>query len=164
MSNSQQRRTSLWFACVVFIVLMAAAHGGAELISLRDSHNAEPGMVGQRAASVIHYRSLLTIWATILLLAPALCLHVFSHSDRPNYYWRAFWTFGYFGYLAHVYWTVFGEFNGDLARMWGAPAFASHAGWFDFFLTGWWGVDVVLAWLLPNWKWVRVQRAVVHLV
>src|SRR5262249_42258201 len=35
----------------------------------------------------------------------------------------------------------------------------------DFFLAAWWGLDVVLAWLVSdNLKWVRVQRGAVHLL
>ncbi len=155
-------RARVWFVFALFLVLMVLAHGAAEL---QARLNARAGL------SVDHYRVIFTIWATTLLLTPALCFHVFSRSDAPNTYWRAFWTFGYLALLTHLYWAVFGTCHGNFATIFhrpGAPVYpeclVEHPGP-DFFLAAWWGLDVVLAWLVAdNIKWVRVQRGAVHLL
>jgi hypothetical protein len=59
-----------------------------------------------------------SIWASILLLTPALCCYVFSRADPSNSYWRAFWTFAWLAFLIHLYWTVFATF---------------HLNWFEIF-------------------------------
>src|SRR4051812_47122737 len=107
-------RARFWFVFAVFLVLMALAHGGAESKAALDGRAAAAGVAGP-VHTVLYDRVVLTIWAAILLLTPALCFHVFSRSDAPNSYWRAFWTCSYLAYLVHFYWTVFGTFHGDLA-------------------------------------------------
>ena len=77
------------------VVLMALAHGGAELRGWLDARSA-PAVPDH---TVLYYRVIFTIWAAILLLTPALCFHVFSRADAPNTYWRAFWTFAYLAFL-----------------------------------------------------------------
>src|SRR5712691_11911764 len=155
-------RARVWFVFALFLVLMVLAHGAAEL---QARLNARAGL------SVDHYRVIFTIWATTLLLTPALGFHVFSRSDAPNSYWRAFWTVAYLALLAHLYWAVFGACHGDFAAIFHRAGAASypecrvdHPGP-DFFLAAWWGLDVVLAWLVSdNLKWVRVQRGTVHML
>ena len=159
-------RGRYWFVFALFVVLMAIAHGAAELKATMDARALSPGH------TVVYYRVVFTVWATILLLTPALCFHAFSRSDAPNSYWRAFWTFAYLAFLAHVYWTVVGTFHGDLHEIFHSQEgvatdperVVQHPG-ADFFLTAWWGLDVVLAWLVSdNQTWVRVQRGAVHLL
>jgi hypothetical protein len=124
------------------------------------------------AHTVDYYRVIFSIWATILLATPALCFHIFSRSDAPNCYWRAFWTFGYLAFLVHVYWAVWGTCGGDwnvvfhskVATAAYPECLVEHPGP-DFFLTAWWGLDVVLAWLLSdNIKWLRAERGAVHVL
>ena len=162
-----QARARFWFVLVLFLVLMALAHGGAELKALLDAR----APAGVRGHTVVYYRVIFTIWATIVLLTPALCFHVFSRADAPNTYWRAFWTFAYLAFLTHLYWTLVGTFHlnwteifhsqegvaTDLERVVDHPAP-------DLFLAAWWGFDVVLAWTASDRKWVRVQRGAVHLL
>ena len=95
-----------WFVFALFIVLMALAYGAAELQALRNKGT---------GPSVDLYRVIFTIWVAIVLLTPALGFHIFSRSDAPNSYWRAFWTFAYLALLAHLYWAVFGTCHGDFA-------------------------------------------------
>ncbi len=160
--TQSQSRARFWFVFALFLVLMALAHGAAEL---------QARLKAGAGLSVDHYRVIFTIWATTLLLTLALCFHVFSRSDTPNSYWRAFWTFGYLALLTHLYWAVFGTCHHDFGTIFhrpGAPAYpeclVEHPGP-DFFLAAWWGLDVVLAWLVAdNIKWVRVQRGAVHLL
>jgi hypothetical protein len=163
-------RARFWFVFVVFLVLMGLAHGGAELKVLLDARAAAPGRLP--AHTIVYYRVIFTIWVTIVLLTPALCFHIFSRSDGANSYWRAFWTFSYLALLTHLYWTVFGTFHGDAAAIFHSQEgvatdperVVDHPG-ADFFLAAWWGLDVLLAWLVSDdRKWVRIQRGAVHLL
>ncbi len=164
--SPSQSRARFWFVCALFVVLMVLAHAAAELQAWLDARAPGPGH------SVVHYRVVFTIWATVVLLTPALCFHVFSRSDAPNSYWRAFWTFSYLALLAHLYWAVFGTFHGDMHAIFHSQEgvatdpekVVDHPGP-DFFLAAWWGLDVVLSWLVSdNLKWVRVQRGAVHVL
>jgi hypothetical protein len=156
-----------WFVFALFLVLMALAHGGAEVKALLDAHAA----AGVPRHTVVYYRVIFTAWATIVLLTPALCFHIFSRAGAPNTYWRAFWTFGYLAFLAHFYWTVFGTFHGDWHAIFHSQEgvatnperVVDHPGP-DLFLTAGWGLDVALAWLVSDRKWVRVQRGAVHML
>jgi hypothetical protein len=160
------RRARYWFVFALFLVLMALAHGAAELKAWQDARGPAAA-----ARSVDYYRVIFTIWATIALLTPALCFHVFSCSDAPNTYWRAFWTFAYLALLTHLYWAIFGACGGSFDAVFhrpGAPnlpeCVVEHPGP-DFFLAAWWGLDIVLAWIVSdNIKWVRVQRGGVHVL
>jgi len=156
-----QPRARFWFVCVVFLLLMGLAYGGAEL-RVR---------LGTPVHTVLYYRVIFTIWASALFLTPALCFHVFSRADALNSYWRAFWTFSYLAFLAHLYWTAFATFHGNWAEIFHSQAgpgvdperVVQHPGP-DLFLAAWWGLDVLLAWLVADHKWVRVQRGAVHLL
>jgi hypothetical protein len=155
-------RSIFLFVLALFLVLMALAHGAAELRVLLDK-GAGP--------SVDLYRVICTIWVAIVLLTPALCFHIFSGSDAANSYWRAFWTFGYLALLTHLYWAIFGTCHGDFAAILRGDAEKHYPECLvenprpDFFLAAWWGFDVILAWLVSDSiKWVRVQRGAVHLL
>src|SRR5215813_14726289 len=95
------------FVLMLFVGLMVLAHAAALL----------KGAIGAGRQTVVHDLVVLTIWATMILLTPALCFRVLARRGARNSYWRAFWTFAYLAFLAHVYWTVFGTFNGNLAEV-----------------------------------------------
>jgi len=166
--SSELSRARYWFVFALFLVLMVFVHGGALLQGWLDTRSTVPG---RPVHSVVYYRVILSIWASIVLLTPALCFHIFSRSDAPNSYWRAFWTFSFLAYMVHFYWTVFGTFHGDLDAIFhsqeGVAAdpdkVVDHPGP-DFLLTAWWGLDVLLAWWASDLKWVRVQRGAIHLL
>jgi hypothetical protein len=156
------RRQKYGFVLALFLLLMVLAHAAAELM----------GAIAPGGHTVVHHRVVLTIWVTLILLTPALCFHVLARHRAPNSYWRAFWTFAYLAFLAHVCWTVFGTFHGNVAEI-----FHSRAGvatdpekivrhpWADFVLTAWWALDVLLAWLVSDDQpWVRAERGAVHLL
>ena len=160
------RRARYIFVGVLFLVLMAIVHGGAELQAWLDTKDAPA-----EAHSVAYYRVIFSIWATILLVTPALCFHIFSRSNAPNTYWRAFWTAGYLAFLVHVYWAIWGTCGGDLHIVFNSKVpkppsecLVEHPGP-DFFLTAWWGLDVLLAWLITdNIKLLRVERGALHVL
>ena len=161
------RRARYLFVGVLYVVLMLAVYGVATLQGWLD-HKSPPA----EPHSVEYYRTIFSIWATIVLVTPALCFHVFSRSDAANTYWRAFWTFAYLAFLVHVYWAVWGVCGGDLNVVFNAkvpPAafpecLVEHPGP-DFFFTAWWGLDVILAWLITdNIKLLRAERGALHVL
>ena len=108
------------------------------------------------------YRTIYTIWATTVLLIPALCFSVFARdSEEARSYWLLLWTFSYFAFLFHFYWAVFIIFKGPRGVFEGqGPLFASA----NFLLTAWWGLDVFLAWIrIRPALWLRVERIGAHL-
>src|ERR1700740_3164354 len=80
-----QTHAKYWFVFATFVVLMAVAHGGAQLQGWL--YPKTPGLEVHH--SVVYYRVIFTIWATLFLVTPALCFHVFSRAGAPNTYWRA---------------------------------------------------------------------------
>jgi len=160
-------RARYLFVGLLFLVLMVLAHGGAELKAWLDTRGPAAS-----AHSVDYYRTVFTILAAVALVTPALCFHIFSRSDAPNSYWRAFWTFAYLSFLVHVYWAVFGTCGGDWHVVFNSQvAPPNHPECLveqprpDFFFTAWWGLDVLLAWVVSdNIKLVRVQRGAVHIL
>jgi hypothetical protein len=165
-----QTHARYWFVLALFLVLMALAHGAAEFKAWQDAR--APAIVGIERHTVDYYRVIFTIWVAIALLTPALCFHVFSRSDAPNTYWRAFWTVAYLALLTHLYWAVFGTCHGDFSLIFDQARQAANPSECrvdhpkpDFFLAAWWGLDVLLAWLVTdNLKWVRVERGAVHML
>ncbi|HMG78374.1 MAG TPA: hypothetical protein VK591_06810, partial [Xanthobacteraceae bacterium] len=161
------RRARYIFVGLLFLVLMALVYGGAELRAWLDSRG--PAALAHTAA---YYRVIFSIWATIFLLTPALCFHVFSRSTGSNTYWRALWTAAFLAFLVHIWWAVQGVCGGDVHVVFhsqvATPAFPEclieHPRP-DFFLAAWWGLDVVLAWLVTdNIKWLRAERGAVHML
>src|SRR5947209_13624119 len=103
-------------------------------------------------------RAILTIWLSTALLTPALCLYVLRDGSAARAsFARLLWTFSYLAYLVHFYYTtfvIFGGVAGTFANM-RHPIAATN-----FFLTAWWTVDVLVAWLAPaDRRWVRLERA-----
>jgi Animal haem peroxidase len=155
-----------WFVCGVFVIAMAIAHGAAILQHAILQQHVAPAKDG------FYYVVIFTIYATIFLLTPALCFHIFSRSDAHNSYWRAFWTFAYLALLVHLCWAYAGSCGSSAGAVFNVPGARDlHPGCIvehpkpDLFLAAWWGIDVVLAWLVSdNIKWVRVQRGAVHLL
>lgn len=157
-----ERRGRYIFVSLSLVVLLLLVYGGAELKAWLDSRG--PAAAAHTAA---YYRVIFAAWVTIVLLTPALCFHIFSFSTAANTYWRALWTAAYVAFLFHIYWATWGVCGGDLHVVLhsqvATPAFPEclieHPRP-DFFLAAWWGLDVVLAWLITdNLKWLRAERA-----
>jgi hypothetical protein len=105
-------------------------------------------------------RTKATIWATTLLLLPALVLYPFRDmSQRIANLAHLFWTFAYFMFLIHAYWAVFVIFDGvrDTFKQMGVPIASVN-----FLLVIVWGLDVLLLWLVRSTtpRTVRLQWTV----
>ena len=160
-------RARFLFVGALFLVLMALAFTGAALQAQVDSRGA-PG----EAHTAGYYVVIFTILATVVLVTPALCFHIFSRSDAANTYWRAFWSFAFLAFLVHVWFAVSATCGGDLNVVFNSKVatpqhpecLVEHPGP-DFFFMAWWGLDVLLAWIVSdNNKIVRVQRGAIHLL
>lgn len=118
-------------------------------------------LVPETTQNLERYRTIFTIWATILLLIPALCLYLFSEaSDAAYNYWHLFWTFSYLAFLFHFYWAVFVIFRGIHGTFMGQGNLIAGT---NFLLTTWWGMDVALSWLVASRPtWIRWERAGAH--
>jgi hypothetical protein len=102
-------------------------------------------------------RAIFAIWLSTLLMIPAACLYILrGESEARRHYAVLWWTFSYLAYLVHFYYTafvIFGGVQGTFQNM--RPWVAST----NFFLTGWWTLDVLIAWLAnPDRAWVRWER------
>jgi len=172
--SSIVRRARYIFVGLLFVVLVGLAYGGAALKSWLDARSPTlplpPPIVS--AHTFAYDIVIASILVTVLLLTPALGFHIFSRSNAPNTYWRAFWTVAYLAFLVHISWAVFGTCGGDWNVVFHSkvatpqfPECTIEQPGPDLFLGAWWGLDVLLAWIVSdNIKWVRVQRGAVHIL
>jgi hypothetical protein len=122
--------------------------------------------------TLTHYRVIFTIWATAILLTPALCFFILFKPGVVEDSWRSFWTFSYVAFLSHLYWTVIATFHGNLWEIFHSqsgvatnPERIVEQPGLDSVLALWWGLDVALLWLVRrDVRWIRLQRGAVHLV
>jgi hypothetical protein len=172
------------FVFVLFAVLMGLAHGAAELSAAKDARveaerearrtagapgAASPAVV-ERPHTVVYYRIVFTIWATVVLLIPAFCFYVLRRPAVTSSYWLLFWTFSYLAYLAHFYWAFFVLFGGNLDEVLHSkmgmnpdPEKVVDNPVPDLVLTVWWGIDVLLAWTITyNSRLVQIQRGILQ--
>lgn len=107
------------------------------------------------------YRTIFTIWATILLVTPALCLNIVSGVSETVYgYWHVFWTFSYLAFLFHFFWAVFVIYKGIHGTFAGQGKLIAGT---NFLLTAWWGADIVLSWVVASYPTsLRWQRAAIQ--
>ncbi len=112
------------------------------------------------------HRTFFTAWAALILVTPALCTFWFRRtSAAAARYWLAFWTVSFLAFLVHFYWSVFIMFGADWGRIFDKVENGRRvsAPVFDTAFTVWWGLDVLLAWLITSEKGLlRVQRVLVH--
>lgn len=146
-------RARLVFTLVLFLVLMALAHGMAELWGY---------IQGGTAGVVDHYRVDFTLWVVTVLTTSALCSYIFLRPGGRSGYWIGFWTGGYLAYLIHVYWKAAEVAVPNSRGLFQDLVWA--VGWWGLVLAVWWTVDVILAWTIPSdRKWVQIQRGGLHL-
>ena len=110
------------------------------------------------------HRTFFTIWAALVLAAPALALFLWRReSALLGSLWRAFWTASLLAFAVHFYWAVVVMFGNDWSRILHTPRVSAPR--LDTVFAVWWCVDVALAWLYRGEPlWVRVQRWLVHML
>jgi len=145
--------------------LAASYAEGAEFFKLvqRPPNNTEPNIFLEAQRLDLH-RTFFTAWAALILVTPALCAFLFRRSsETAARFWLAFWTVSFIAFLVHFYWAVSVMFDNDWGRILKAHGRVS-APVPDTIVTVWWGLDVLLAWLLKSERlWVRIERALIHL-
>jgi hypothetical protein len=113
------------------------------------------------------HRTFFTAWAALILVTPALCTFWYRRtSAAAARYWLAFWTISFLAFLVHFYWAVVIMYGADWARIIDKVANGRRvtAPVFDTVFTVWWGIDVLLAWLVGSENGlIRIQRVLVHL-
>ena len=120
-------------------------------------------IVPEALPDIAHYRAVFTIWVTMAFLIPALCLFfVPGDSEAKVNYWLLCWTFGFLALVAHFYFTIAVIFHGSLREVYATqgPLIATS----NFVDLGWWGLDLLLAWLVPTApRWIQYERIGAHL-
>ncbi|HEX7998544.1 MAG TPA: hypothetical protein VF528_09150 [Pyrinomonadaceae bacterium] len=109
------------------------------------------------------HRTFFTAWAALILVIPALCTFLFRRSSKSAAgYWIAFWTVSFAAFLVHFYWAVAIIFGNDWSRVFNTTRVSAALP--DTIFTVWWGLDVLLAWLIQSeTAWIRIQRVLIHL-
>lgn len=109
------------------------------------------------------YRTVYTIWATAVLVTPALCAFALP-GDSPvkSNVWLLFWTFSFIVYIVHLLYAVLGVYHGSFRE------FIDGQGWFpalnNVVFTAWWTFDLALAWFYRSEQdWVWKQRVAAHI-
>ncbi|VTR95804.1 unnamed protein product [Gemmata massiliana] len=93
-------------------------------------------------------RTRLTIWATTILLLPAVVLYPFRSVGRTTANLaHLYWTVALAAYLFHVWWAVAVVFDGITETVRGQGTLIAGV---NFFLTGVWGIDAALLWAVPR--------------
>lgn len=170
MSSWNQGRTSrrndllvsaLIAAGVLLLVFLAAAWTrDLALFSLAPPGGGAADVLSAQREDL--HRTFFTIWASLLLAAPALALlPLAARSEFAARAWRICWTASLLVFVVHFWWAVVVLFGNDWSRVLHTPRVSAPR--LDTAFAMWWCVDVVLAWtVVPDRRWVRWQRAGVH--
>ncbi|MCG6968754.1 MAG: hypothetical protein LJE85_03215 [Gammaproteobacteria bacterium] len=108
--------------------------------------------------ALLFYRTIFTIWMTIVLLIPASFLYL---AGRENHWFRWLWTFAFVAFLVHFYFAVGENHHFSIASVY------AKQGWFtasyNFFITVAWIVFTVMLWRNPR-QYVLFKHAFVLLL
>jgi|SRR5271156_784805 len=110
-----------------------------------------------------HERMVYSVWATMPPMIVALCLFILpSRSQARKNVWLLFWTFAFLLYMVHFYYAVMVHYHASISEVFHEQG-AKIAG-SNFLDTIWWGVDVILAWIVQrDLKWIRVERLLLNI-
>jgi hypothetical protein len=109
------------------------------------------------------HRLIYSIWATMALLIPALCLYILPARTQVRMnYWLLLWTFAYLAYLVHFYYAVMVHYHASIPEVFREQGIRIAGS--NFLVTFWWGLDVLLAWFVrADVKWIRIERLLVNI-
>jgi hypothetical protein len=114
-----------------------------------------------QAAVKTLYRSAYTAWAALVLMIPAF-VYVWRRNSGAWAPWQAWWTVSYIAFAIHMFWAMAIFFGGDFDAM--QTSTRVSAFWPGIALLIWWGIDVVLSFLVRETALIRIQRIIVHLL
>lgn len=160
------KEMSVALVCLVLVLggafLAASLTQGKPVFTLSPPGGTPEDVFGESQRLNLH-RTFFTAWATLILVTPALCAFLFRRtSESAARYWQAFWTVSFVAFVVHFFWAVSVLFDNDWGRILGAHKRVS-APILDTVVAAWWGLDVLLAWLVRDERaWVRIQRVLVH--
>jgi len=108
-------------------------------------------------------RMIYSIWVTMALMIPALCLYILpSRTQARMNYWTLFWTFAFLAYLAHFYYAVMVHYHASITEVFHQQGVKIAGS--NFLVTFWWGLDVLLAWFVRvDAKWIRIERLLANI-
>ncbi|WP_066260499.1 hypothetical protein [Hydrogenophaga flava] len=163
-----ERRTDLMTTALLAALALALVFGAAAWTRDWPLFSLSPPGGGAADVSLAQredlHRTFFTIWASLLLAAPALAvLPLAGSSALAARLWRITWTASLLVFAVHFWWAVVELFGNDWSRVLNTPRVSAPR--LDTVFAVWWCVDVALAWTVrPDRLWVRLQRAGVHLL
>ena len=161
METAESRRITLTQFTVTFVpfaLLLSAAMMVPEAPQILDHHRAFYNI-----EALVYYRVIFSIWLTMIFLIPAEVLFFLpGDSARKRNYWLLCWTFGFFAFVVHFYYTIGVVFHGSLREVYAQQGvLIATSNLLDLV---WWGFDLLLAWFVRSEaKWIRVQRTLAHI-
>jgi len=120
-------------------------------------------MAAETALDLPSQRMIYSIWVAQALVIPALCLYILpARTQRRMNYWLLFWTFAYIAYLFHFYYAVIVHYHASIPEVFQQQGIKIAGS--NFLVTFWWGLDVLLAWLIRvDVKWIRIERLLANI-
>ncbi len=115
-------------------------------------------MGAETALDLPFQRMIYTIWVSLVLVIPALCLYILPGRTQVRLnYWLLFWTFAYVAYLFHFYYAVMVHYHASIPEVFRQQGIKIAGS--NFVVTFLWGLDVLLAWFVrKDVKWIRIER------
>jgi len=107
---------------------------------------------------IVLHRAMYTVWLSSIFATAAYVLYILNWDVKPRYgrvyqYWRLLWTFAALGYLVHFYYTFIVLYRMNVHAVFDQQTRTIALS--NFIFTGWWVLDVALAWLTsaaPSWR------------
>lgn len=149
-------RARFMFAAVCLILLLVAAHGAAELLGARDLR-IKLDYPNLPVHTTLYYRIIFTAWSAIILLTPALMVHLLTRPRGQNSLIKGLWTAAYAAFVVHLFWTIAVMFRFDFNEIFHSqigvaknPERVVQNPLPDLLFAGWWTLDILLLWLYPG--------------
>jgi hypothetical protein len=116
----------------------------------------------ENTLDLVFYRTVYTIWATTVLVTPALCAFALpGDGERQRTTWLLFWTFSFLAFLVHMAYAYLGVYEGSFKKFLAGQGVFPAITNIIFLL--WWSLDLALAWFYHgNARWVQRQRIAAH--
>src|SRR5262245_14984151 len=161
---------------VLVLLVAAAAWWAADLQALQMQRWLASGHLppignpwkGTSTPDVYYYLTINSIFASIVLLIPAISAFVLRRPAGPGPCWLMFWTAAWLFFALHR-WCGVGDVLGGVDRVFHdpmkPPRVTNPTG--DTVIAVWWTADVALAWWIALRAasvplWIHIERGVLH--